>query len=231
MQFVADGLLIATALAAAVYCLVLSRRLRRLTDAEEGIGAQIKALNAALDETRSGLAETRRSVAEARAALRNESQAASAEVRAAKAERASLAALRAQALAAQASLDESLTGLRGGGGASSPSTVADEGAPVTRPEASGNDRSPQIGPPDVPDGSDAGSDSSVFDDDMAATWQPVADPQAHDAHLTEEHTALNADETTADDVSGSADAVDEAGPSPSAVVGNAAPLRVERVSL
>ena len=108
MQLVADGLLIATALAAAVYCLVLSRRLRRLTDAEAGIGGQIKALNAALEETRAGLAETRRGVAEARAALRNEKEAMARDIEAAKTERAALTALRSRALAAQAALEEML---------------------------------------------------------------------------------------------------------------------------
>lgn len=59
MSLITDGLMIATALTACVYCLVLSRRLRRLTDSELGIGQQIAALNAALADTQSALAETR----------------------------------------------------------------------------------------------------------------------------------------------------------------------------
>ena len=66
MELIADGLLIATALTAGLYCLVLSRRLRNLTDSGEGIGAQIAALDRALAETRAALAETREGVSELR---------------------------------------------------------------------------------------------------------------------------------------------------------------------
>ena len=52
MQLIADGLLLATALTAALYCIVLSRRLRRLTDAQSGIGTQIRELTRVLEETR-----------------------------------------------------------------------------------------------------------------------------------------------------------------------------------
>ncbi|MEM9762937.1 MAG: hypothetical protein AAF968_10545 [Pseudomonadota bacterium] len=55
LKLVADGLLIATALAAAIYCAVLSRRLRRLASMEDGIGGQITALNTAVEETRVAL--------------------------------------------------------------------------------------------------------------------------------------------------------------------------------
>jgi ABC-type transporter Mla subunit MlaD len=70
MQLMADGLLFATAMIAALYCLVLSRRLRRLTDSGAGIGSQIAALDRALAETRAALAETRDRVAELRASAR-----------------------------------------------------------------------------------------------------------------------------------------------------------------
>lgn len=66
MEFIADGLLIATAMTAGLYCLVLSRRLRRLTESGEGIGPQIEALGQALNETRAALAETREGVSELR---------------------------------------------------------------------------------------------------------------------------------------------------------------------
>ncbi|MEM6357142.1 MAG: hypothetical protein AAF844_15890 [Pseudomonadota bacterium] len=56
LELVADGLLIVTALAAAIYCAVLSRRLRRLSSTEDGIGGQITALNTAVEETRTALA-------------------------------------------------------------------------------------------------------------------------------------------------------------------------------
>jgi len=71
MDLIADGLLIATALTATLYCLVLSRRLRRLTDSQSGIGAQIGELSRILDDTRSTVAETRRGLAESRSAARN----------------------------------------------------------------------------------------------------------------------------------------------------------------
>ncbi len=59
MSLIADGLLVATCLTTAIYCLVLSRRLRRLTDTGDGIGKQIVRLNSVLDETRVALAEIR----------------------------------------------------------------------------------------------------------------------------------------------------------------------------
>lgn len=66
MELIADGLLIATAMTAGLYCLVLSRRLRRLTDSGASIGPQIEALDRALGETRAALAETRKGVSELR---------------------------------------------------------------------------------------------------------------------------------------------------------------------
>ncbi|MEM6973008.1 MAG: hypothetical protein AAF577_09395 [Pseudomonadota bacterium] len=55
MQVIADGLLIATALVAALYCAVLSSRLRRLARSDDGIGGQIGTLSAAVDEAREAL--------------------------------------------------------------------------------------------------------------------------------------------------------------------------------
>ena len=66
MELIADGLLIATAMTAGLYCLVLSRRLRQLTDSGDGIGSQIDALDQALRETRAALTETREGVSELR---------------------------------------------------------------------------------------------------------------------------------------------------------------------
>lgn len=66
MDLIADGLLIATALTAALYCLVLSQRLRKLTDSQSGIPAQIQSLNKALEETKAALDETRNGIADAR---------------------------------------------------------------------------------------------------------------------------------------------------------------------
>lgn len=59
MSLIADGLLIATCLTTALYCLVLSRRLRRLSDTGDGIGQQILRLNAALAETKAAVSEIR----------------------------------------------------------------------------------------------------------------------------------------------------------------------------
>lgn len=59
MSLIADGLLIATCLTTAVYCLVLSRRLRRLSDTGDGIGQQIVRLNTVLEETRVSVGEIR----------------------------------------------------------------------------------------------------------------------------------------------------------------------------
>lgn len=106
MQLIADGLLIATALTAALYCLVLSRRLRRLTDAEAGIGTQIHALNKALEETRAGLQETRRGIAEARASAGNAREALAGEVAAARREAEALAEARRAAVGLLARLEE-----------------------------------------------------------------------------------------------------------------------------
>jgi len=66
MELIADGLLIATAMTAGLYCMVLSRRLRRLTDSGDSIGPQIEALDQALGDTRAALAETREGVSELR---------------------------------------------------------------------------------------------------------------------------------------------------------------------
>ena len=70
MNLITDGLLMATAMIAGIYCLVLSRRLRRLTDSSSGIGSQIAALDRALAETRGALTETREGVSEMRASAR-----------------------------------------------------------------------------------------------------------------------------------------------------------------
>ncbi|MFC7702640.1 hypothetical protein ACFQXB_00345 [Plastorhodobacter daqingensis] len=50
MQIISDILLAAGAIAAAVYCLVLSRRLKRFTRLEGGMGGAIAVLSAQVDE-------------------------------------------------------------------------------------------------------------------------------------------------------------------------------------
>ncbi len=59
MSLIADGLMIVAGLTAGLYCMVLSRRLRRLSDSGQGIGAQIKALSEAIAETRTAVGEAR----------------------------------------------------------------------------------------------------------------------------------------------------------------------------
>ena len=72
MSIIADGLLIVTCLTAALYCYVLSRRLRQLTDMKSGVGQQILQLNTALGETREAVKETRESAKSASERLSRE---------------------------------------------------------------------------------------------------------------------------------------------------------------
>lgn len=50
MELLSDILLVLSATAAAVYCIVLSRRLRRFTDLEKGVGGAIAVLSAQVDD-------------------------------------------------------------------------------------------------------------------------------------------------------------------------------------
>ena len=50
MELIADIFLISGAVAATVYCIVLSRRLRRFTDLEKGVGGAIALLSAQVDD-------------------------------------------------------------------------------------------------------------------------------------------------------------------------------------
>jgi len=50
MAFISDILLVAGALGAAVYCMILSRRLRRFNDLENGVGGAIAVLSAQVDD-------------------------------------------------------------------------------------------------------------------------------------------------------------------------------------
>ena len=50
MELISDFLLLSGALGSGFYCMVLSKRLRRLTDLETGIGGAIAALNAQVDD-------------------------------------------------------------------------------------------------------------------------------------------------------------------------------------
>ena len=50
MEFIADILLISGATAAAFYCIVLSRRLKRFNDLEKGVGGAIAVLSSQVDD-------------------------------------------------------------------------------------------------------------------------------------------------------------------------------------
>ena len=50
MNLIADILLAAGAMGAGLYCLVLSRRLRRFTDLEKGVGGAVAVLSAQVDD-------------------------------------------------------------------------------------------------------------------------------------------------------------------------------------
>ena len=50
MDLIADILLIAGAIGAAFYCIVLARRLNRFTDLEKGVGGAIAVLSAQVDD-------------------------------------------------------------------------------------------------------------------------------------------------------------------------------------
>lgn len=60
MEIIADILLIAGALGAGLYCIVLSRRLSRFTDLEKGVGGAIAVLSSQVDDMTKAL-ETARS--------------------------------------------------------------------------------------------------------------------------------------------------------------------------
>ncbi|MCR8724355.1 hypothetical protein [Frigidibacter sp. ROC022] len=60
MQFAADILLLLGALGAMLYCIVLSRRLRRFTDLEQGVGGAIAVLSAQVDDMTKSLQAARK---------------------------------------------------------------------------------------------------------------------------------------------------------------------------
>ena len=64
MDLIADMLLAAGALGAAVYCVVLSRRLSRFTDLQGGVGGAVAALSAQVDEMTRALERSRRAAGE-----------------------------------------------------------------------------------------------------------------------------------------------------------------------
>ncbi|MFQ1700451.1 hypothetical protein ACJ5NV_07630 [Loktanella agnita] len=59
MTMIADILLVAGALGAGLYCHVLSRRLRRFTDLEKGVGGAVAVLSAQVDDLTKTLNQAR----------------------------------------------------------------------------------------------------------------------------------------------------------------------------
>ncbi len=60
MSLIADILLIAGAIAAAFYCFILSRRLSRFTNLENGMGGAVAVLSVQVDEMTKALEEAQR---------------------------------------------------------------------------------------------------------------------------------------------------------------------------
>ncbi len=59
MEFIADILLVAGALGAGLYCFVLSRRLKRFTDLEQGVGGAVAVLSTQAEELKKSLDSAR----------------------------------------------------------------------------------------------------------------------------------------------------------------------------
>lgn len=229
MQLIADGLLITTALAAAIYCLVLSRRLRRLTDSEAGIGAQIKALNAALDETKAGLGDARRSVSEHRAAMRNEVSAMAAELGRAAEARQALAELNARSLGLQKSLDDILKAhpadhVQTGESDHTPAASLERDDPGSSDDAWAEPE-PHASAHHAREPWEEESDSLTGDPeaDIAATWQPASAP--------EEQSDIDAMPSDFEQDGAPMDTEPRAAFGGTGAALASAPLKVERISL
>lgn len=61
MEFIADVLLVAGALGAGLYCFVLSRRLTRFTDLENGVGAAVAVLSVQVTDLQTALQNAQKS--------------------------------------------------------------------------------------------------------------------------------------------------------------------------
>ena len=69
MAMIADILMIAGALGAAFYCMVLSRRLRRFSDLEKGVGGAVAVLSMQVDDMNKSIRQAEKSAAESAARL------------------------------------------------------------------------------------------------------------------------------------------------------------------
>ena len=69
MTLIADILMIAGALGAAFYCMVLSRRLRRFSDLEKGVGGAVAVLSVQVDDMNKTIRQAEKAAAESAARL------------------------------------------------------------------------------------------------------------------------------------------------------------------
>ena len=69
MELIADILLIAGALGAGIYCIVLARRLNRFNDLEKGMGGAIAVLSAQVDDMTKTLDAARKTAGESTGSL------------------------------------------------------------------------------------------------------------------------------------------------------------------
>lgn len=81
MDAIADILMAAGAIGAALYCIVLGRRLRRFTDLETGVGGAVAVLSAQVDDLSRMLARAQGKAGESAAALAGASDRAEAAAR------------------------------------------------------------------------------------------------------------------------------------------------------
>lgn len=61
MELISDILMVAATLGASIYCVILSRRLRRFTDLEQGVGGAVAVLSAQVDDMTGMLAQAQES--------------------------------------------------------------------------------------------------------------------------------------------------------------------------
>ncbi len=76
MELIADGILVLAATAAGLYCLVLSRRLRSLSQLDGGLGEAISSMSARVDEMNAALNTAKTSTEQSANHLRIQSEAA-----------------------------------------------------------------------------------------------------------------------------------------------------------
>ncbi|MSU91782.1 hypothetical protein GE300_19585 [Rhodobacteraceae bacterium 2CG4] len=127
MELIADGLLIAGALTAALYCWVLARRLTALKSMDKGLGGAIAGLSARVEQTRASLADTKASTSD----ITRE-----------------LSALTARAEIAAGRLELLLATLHENGHADTVRDAASPGEPAPKPEAAADTGEPPCDPGD-----------------------------------------------------------------------------------